>query len=170
MKFFLLFFSLIFFSFSAFCKNYQLAELIELAKQNSVNIKVAHISALAQKKCHKIFTKIIEIRWYVLIFFGLVSLFGCYSLSKIKIDAIPDINNKQVIVNIKTFGMDPTKIEKSVTYPIEAELYGVSGPIEMRSISKFGLSQITLIFADGLLGMELVQKCNSQSQSRLLVA
>ena len=37
----------------------EVAELIELAKQNSVNIKVAHISALAQKKCHKIFTKII---------------------------------------------------------------------------------------------------------------
>jgi|GEM_PF-5575953 len=49
MKFFLLFFSLIFFSFSAFCKNYQLAELIELAEQNSVNIKVAQNSALAQK-------------------------------------------------------------------------------------------------------------------------
>ena len=97
---------------------------------------------------NKIFIKIIELRWYVLIFFGLISLFGCYSLSKIKIDAIPDITNKQVIVNTKTFGMDPTKIEKSVTYPIEAELYGVSGLTEMRSISKFGLSQITLIFAD----------------------
>ena len=48
-KFFLLFFSFIFFSFSAFCKNYQLAELIELAEQNSVNIKVAQHSALAQK-------------------------------------------------------------------------------------------------------------------------
>lgn len=51
-------------------------------------------------------------------------------------------------MNTKTFGMDPTKIEKSVTYPIEAELYGISGLSEMRSISKFGLSQIILIFRD----------------------
>lgn len=94
------------------------------------------------------FSKIIDARWYVLILFGFISLFGFYSLNKVKIDAIPDITNKQVIVNTKTFGMDPTKIEKSVTYPIEAELYGVPGLMEMRSISKFGLSQIILIFKD----------------------
>ena len=98
----------------------------------------------------KFFTKIIELRWYVLILFGLISLFGFHSLSQIKIDAIPDITNKQVIVNTKTFGMDPTKIEKSVTYPIEAELYGIPGLLEMRSISKFGLSQIVLIFQDDI--------------------
>ena len=97
---------------------------------------------------NKFFTKIIELRWYVLVLFGLISLFGFYSLSKVKIDAIPDITNKQVIVNTKTFGMDPTKIEKSVTYPIEAELYGIPGLMEMRSISKFGLSQIILVFRD----------------------
>jgi cobalt-zinc-cadmium resistance protein CzcA len=97
---------------------------------------------------NKFFTKIIELRWYVLILFGLISLFGFYSLSKVKIDAIPDISNKQVIVNTKTFGMDPTRVEKAVTYPIEAELYGIPGLQEMRSISKFGLSQIILIFRD----------------------
>ncbi len=97
---------------------------------------------------NKFFTKIIELRWYVLVLFGFISLFGFHSLSKIKIDAIPDITNKQVVINTKTFGMDPTKIEKSVTYPIEAELYGIQGLLEMRSISKFGLSQIVLIFKD----------------------
>ncbi len=97
---------------------------------------------------NKFFTKIIELRWYVLVLFGLISLCGFYSLSKVKIDAIPDITNKQVIVNTKTFGMDPAKIEKSVTYPVEAELYGIPGLSEMRSISKFGLSQIILIFRD----------------------
>lgn len=97
---------------------------------------------------NNIFKKIIELRWYVLALFGFFFLFGFYSLSKIKIDAIPDITNKQVVVNTKTFGMDPAKIEKSVTYPIESELYGVPGLLEMRSISKFGLSQIVLIFDD----------------------
>ncbi len=84
----------------------------------------------------------------MLVLFGFIALFGFYSFQKIAIDAIPDITNKQVVVNTKTFGMDPTKVEKSVTYPIEAELYGVSGLLEMRSLSKFGLSQITLIFKD----------------------
>ncbi len=51
-------------------------------------------------------------------------------------------------MNTKTFGMDPAKIEKSVTYPIEAELYGIPSLLEMRSISKFGLSQVILIFRD----------------------
>ena len=84
----------------------------------------------------------------MLVLFGFIALFGFYSFQKIAIDAIPDITNKQVVVNTKTFGMDPAKVEKSVTYPIEAELYGVSGLLEMRSLSKFGLSQITLIFKD----------------------
>ncbi|MBU6140218.1 MAG: CusA/CzcA family heavy metal efflux RND transporter [Proteobacteria bacterium] len=95
-----------------------------------------------------LFRKIFELKWYVLLIFGCVSLFGFYSLSQIKIDAIPDITNKQVIVNTKTFSMDPTKVEKAVTYPIETQLYGIPNLIEMRSISKFGLSQIILIFDD----------------------
>lgn len=99
---------------------------------------------------NKFFTKIIELRWFVLVLFGFILLFGFYSLSQVKIDAIPDISNKQVIVNTKTFGMDPAKIEKSVTYPIEAELYGITGLTEMRSISKFGLSQIILIFREDI--------------------
>ncbi len=103
---------------------------------------------MPSNKLEFFFKKIIDLRWHVLILFGLITLFGFYSLSKIKIDAIPDITNKQVVVNTKTFGMDPTKVEKSVTYPIEAELYGCSGLLEMRSLSKFGLSQITLIFND----------------------
>ncbi len=99
-------------------------------------------------KLENFFKKILELRFYVLVLFGFIALFGFYSFNKIAIDAIPDITNKQVVVNTKTFGMDPTKVEKSVTYPIEAELYGVPGLVEMRSLSKFGLSQITLIFKD----------------------
>ena len=96
----------------------------------------------------KFFRKLLELRAYVLFAFGVVSIFGIYSISKIKIDAIPDITNKQVIVNTKTFGIDPAYIEKSITYPIESELFGVPKLKEMRSLSKFGLSQIILIFED----------------------
>ncbi len=98
----------------------------------------------------KFFEKILQIRWYVILLFGFIALFGFFCLHEIKIDAIPDITNKQVIINTKTMGMDPAKIEKAVTYPIETELYGIQGLIEMRSISKFGLSQIILIFDDSI--------------------
>ncbi len=98
----------------------------------------------------KFFTKILELRWYVLIFFAIILLFGLYSLRQVKIDAIPDITNKQVVINTRTFGMEPTRIEKSVTYPIEAELFGIPGIKEIRSISKFGLSQVILIFSDDI--------------------
>jgi cobalt-zinc-cadmium resistance protein CzcA len=103
-----------------------------------------------KQKSEIFFSKILEFKWLVLLLIGFVSLFGFYSLSHIKIDAIPDITNKQVVVNTKTFSMDPSKVEKSVTYPIEAELYGMEGLLEMRSISKFGLSQIILIFKDDI--------------------
>jgi cobalt-zinc-cadmium resistance protein CzcA len=101
-----------------------------------------------KQKSEIFFDKVLEFKSLVLLLFGFVCLFGFYSLGHIKIDAIPDITNKQVIVNTKTFSMDPGKVEKFVTYPIEAELYGIEGLIEMRSISKFGLSQIILIFKD----------------------
>jgi len=96
------------------------------------------------------FHRILQFRWYIILLFGFIALLGFYSLDRIKIDAIPDITNKQVIINTKTMAMDPAKIEKSITYPIETELYGIQGLIEMRSISKFGLSQIMLIFDDSI--------------------
>ena len=99
-------------------------------------------------KGKRFFKKLIELRNYVLIAFGFIALYGFYCLQHIKLDAIPDITNKQVVINSKTYGMDPTRVEKSVTYPIEAELYGIPNLVEMRSLSKFGLSQITLIFKD----------------------
>lgn len=99
-------------------------------------------------RTEKFFLKLIELRNFVLIAFGFVALSGFYALQHIKLDAIPDITNKQVVINSKTYGMDPTRVEKSVTYPIEAELYGIPGLTEMRSLSKFGLSQITLIFKE----------------------
>lgn len=65
------------------------------------------------------------------------------------IDAVPDITNVQVVVNTKTRGLDPEKVELTVTQPIEYEMMGVPGLRDLRSISKFGLSQVTLVFDDG---------------------
>lgn len=72
-----------------------------------------------------------------------------YKVSDLSVDAVPDITNIQVVVNTKTMGLDPEKVELTVTQPIEFEMMGLPELQDMRSISKFGLSQITLIFNDG---------------------
>ncbi|NOX98716.1 MAG: efflux RND transporter permease subunit [Verrucomicrobia bacterium] len=79
---------------------------------------------------------------------GLVAL-GVSSALKLPIDAVPDITNTQVQVNTSVPSLAPEEIEKLVTYPIEIEMGGIQNLTEVRSISKFGLSQVTLIFEEG---------------------
>ncbi len=72
-----------------------------------------------------------------------------YKAPDLTVDAVPDITNVQVVINTKTLGIDPEKVELTVTQPIEYEMMGIPNIQDMRSISKFGLSQVTLIFEDG---------------------
>jgi cobalt-zinc-cadmium resistance protein CzcA len=74
---------------------------------------------------------------------------GVWSALRLPIDAVPDITNIQVQVNTSVPALAPEEIEKLVTFPIENELAGVPGLIELRSVSKFGLSQVTLVFEEG---------------------
>ena len=76
-------------------------------------------------------------------------LVGLYSFTRLPVDAVPDISPVQVQVNTLVKGLAPEEVEKQVTFPLETELAGVPGMEEIRSLSKFGLSQITLIFRDG---------------------
>ncbi|MGD9895920.1 MAG: efflux RND transporter permease subunit [Candidatus Methylacidiphilaceae bacterium] len=79
---------------------------------------------------------------------GLVC-FGIWAALHLPIDAVPDISTVQVQVNTAVPSLAPEEIEKLVTMPMERELSAVPNLEEMRSISKFGLSQVTLIFRDG---------------------
>lgn len=74
---------------------------------------------------------------------------GIWSAFHLPIDAVPDITNIQVQVNTEVPALAPEEIEKRVTLPLEIELAGVPGMLELRSLSKFGLSQIVLVFKDG---------------------
>ncbi len=74
---------------------------------------------------------------------------GVYSALRLPIDAVPDITNVQVQVNTSVPALAPEEIEKLVTFPIENEMAGIPGLTEMRSLSKFGLSQVTLVFEEG---------------------
>lgn len=79
-----------------------------------------------------------------LIFAGL----GTWAAVHLPIDAVPDITGVQVQVNTAVPALAPEEVEQLVTFPLETELAGIPGVTEMRSLSKFGLSQITLQFAD----------------------
>lgn len=72
-----------------------------------------------------------------------------YSVLRQPIDALPDITNVQVQVNTQVPALAPEEIEKPVTFPIENGMAGISSLTELRSIFKFGLSQILLVFEDG---------------------
>ena len=74
---------------------------------------------------------------------------GVWSALRLPIDAVPDITNVQVQINTQVPALAPEEIEKLVTFPIENEMAGIPGLTELRSLSKFGLSQINLIFEEG---------------------
>lgn len=85
--------------------------------------------------------------WIFSIIAGICYL-GLIAAINLPIDAVPDITNVQVVINTKTGALDPSKIEKLVTYPIETEMSGIQGVEDIRSLSKYGLSQITIVFED----------------------
>ena len=75
---------------------------------------------------------------------------GVYSALNLPIDAIPDVTNKQVQINTVVPGLAPPEIEQQVTFPLEVALAGMPRLLETRSISQFGLSQVTVIFEDNV--------------------
>jgi len=79
---------------------------------------------------------------------GLVFL-GCYAAAHLPIDAVPDITTNQVVVNLAAPALAPQEIERQITRPLEITLSGLPGATEMRSISQFGLAQVTVVFEDG---------------------
>src|SRR3954454_15545646 len=90
----------------------------------------------------------IQNRWLVdLAGLGIIAL-GVWSLTRLPIDAVPDITNKQVQVNTTAFALSPAEIEKQVTFRIETALAGIPGLDSTRSISRNGFSQITAVFSE----------------------
>lgn len=91
----------------------------------------------------------IEQRWLVLLaVFGMAAL-GIFSYQKLPIDAVPDITNVQVQINTAAPGYSPLETEQRVTYPVETVMAGLPGLQQTRSLSRYGLSQVTVIFKDG---------------------
>ena len=91
----------------------------------------------------------IKHRWLVLIAMLVFATLGVWSFQRLTIDAVPDITNVQVQINTEAQGFSPLEVEQRITFPIETALAGLPRLEYTRSISRYGLSQVTVIFRDG---------------------
>ncbi|MEN9580846.1 MAG: hypothetical protein RJA70_3855, partial [Pseudomonadota bacterium] len=88
-------------------------------------------------------------RWLVVICTLAVGALGVYNFTRLPIDAVPDITNVQVQINTQVEALSPVEVESRITYPIEAAMGGLPNVEQVRSLSRYGLSQVTIIFEDG---------------------
>ncbi len=88
-------------------------------------------------------------RWFILAMTLLIAAFGVSNVLKLPIDAVPDITNIQVQINTQVDGYSPLESEQRVTYVVENAMAGIPDLDYTRSLSKYGLSQVTVIFAEG---------------------
>lgn len=99
-----------------------------------------------------------------------MAAFGMYNYMKLPIDAVPDITNVQVQINTTAPGYSPLEAEQRITFPIEMAMSGLPGLEYTRSLSRYGLSQVTVIFKDGTdiyLVRQLVSQRIQEVRSRL---
>ncbi|MCE2791571.1 MAG: efflux RND transporter permease subunit, partial [Blastopirellula sp.] len=88
-------------------------------------------------------------RFLVAVGFILVTLFGIYSALTIPIDAVPDMTNTQVQILTSAGSLSPLEVERLVTYPVESTMNGLPHVEEIRSISRLGISVVTVVFKEG---------------------
>ena len=88
-------------------------------------------------------------RWLVM--FGVLAMagFGAWNFTRLPIDAVPDITNVQIQINSRAPGYSPLEVEQRITFPIETAMGGLPRLESTRSLSRYGLSQVTVIFKDG---------------------
>jgi cobalt-zinc-cadmium resistance protein CzcA len=112
----------------------------------------------------------IEHRWFVLIgVLGIVAA-GLYAMFQVPVDAFPDLTNNQVVVSSDCPGMAPTEVEQLVTFPIETSLMGIPKTEGIRSVSKLGLSIVTVVFDDSVptyFARQLVNEKLQEARRRL---
>lgn len=88
-------------------------------------------------------------RWLVMIGVLLMAGLGVWNFTRLPIDAVPDITNVQVQINTNAPGYSPLEVEQRITFPIETAMGGIPNLVNTRSLSRYGLSQVTVVFKDG---------------------
>ena len=87
-------------------------------------------------------------RWLVLLLTAIAAIIGAVALYRLPIDAVPDITNNQVQINVRAPALSPELVEKQVSFPIETALAGIPGLEYSRSLSRNGFAQVTAVFTD----------------------
>jgi len=109
-------------------------------------------------------------RWIVLAATMVVAIIGFYNLVQLPIDAVPDITNVQVQINTEATGYSPLEAEQRITFPIETAISGLPHLSQTRSLSRYGLSQVTVVFDDGTdiyFARQLVNERLQEAKSKL---
>lgn len=113
--------------------------------------------------------KIIEFslknKYFILITTGIVSLLGLYCMVTLPVDAVPDITNNQVQVVTVSPNLSPQEVEKLITFPIEISMSNILNVTEIRSVSRYGLSVVTVVFKDDVATLDARQLVNEQLQT-----
>src|SRR3954464_11370534 len=90
----------------------------------------------------------IRAHWVVVSLTALVAAYGAHEVFRLPLDALPDITNKQVMINYASPALGPEDIEKRITFPIETAISGLAGVDNTRSFSRNGYGQVTAIFRE----------------------
>ena len=112
----------------------------------------------------------IEQRWLVMLAVLAMAGVGVYSYTLLPVDAVADISNVQVVVNAEAPGYSPLETEQRITYPIETVMAGLPGLEQTRSLSRYGLSQVTAVFEDDTdiyFARQLVNQRLQEARDRL---
>ncbi len=112
----------------------------------------------------------IQNRWLVIIAAIAVGALGAWNFTRLPIDAVPDITNVQVQVNTVAPGYSPLEVEQRITFPLETEMGGLPKLEYTRSLSRYGLSQVTVVFKDGTdiyFARQLVNERIQQAKDKL---
>lgn len=88
-------------------------------------------------------------RWLVILAALGIAAFGAWNFTRLPIDAVPDITNVQVQINTVARGYSPLEVEQRITFPVETAMGGLPKLDHTRSLSRYGLSQVTVVFNDG---------------------
>lgn len=112
----------------------------------------------------------ITYRWLILLLTIILAALGIYNFKQLLIDAVPDITNVQVQINTEADGFSPYEVEQRVTFPIEMAMSGLPALDYTRSLSRYGLSQVTVVFKDGTniyFGRQLINERLQGMQNKL---
>ncbi len=109
-------------------------------------------------------------RVLVLAFVAVIAVIGARNMLSLPIDAVPDITNVQVQVLTQSPALGPVDVERMITFPVESSMSGLPGVTQIRSVSRFGLSAVTVVFDEGtdlLRARQLVFERLAQARDRL---